>query len=631
MAVVSDMNPRLRAAWRSTVLACVLMACAHDAQHAGTSSPPTGWIDRDLVGEAVRTEPSELARLAQSGAKGRLVRLDRLLDLVDAARFSGDMDARETLWEALGGHQTGRGLEATREAWLRLLHEALALEDAGSLDDDARAFLADAIQILSVDLEIPTTADALQIRTLAYRGLAERGHPRVADNARWRLYDHVFGSLSGAVEAPPERRMEVAVHALHAEQDSIEAYLADAAPHAQPPWPSSAKLWSLLEYQRDRLAASPRWANVLRERAQTERELQDTLMTVLPARRSDNWPLRPLPAGSGRRESLAPVLLVERDKATVDAGRPQGRTIPTTEVDELARSIQGTLTQDGRGILLFVAGPMLPSPDLSAVLAAAAAGNVARLELAVREPRVPSSAGHVVTALPVEVSRTSDLGPGARAIREARIRVHVTGRGPLFAIDQAWLTSPPEDLRELEGLLKRLDRAFPRERVVALTVANDVLYEQLLDVVLELSRGPAPHYEAVGWLADGAPPPKQGSAANDRVLEVRASLYVDEPHPTIEQPFPLSEGDQKRLEKLAQELSRCLPELETKLPAPGRVKVSLSFDEGRLAKIEPQRLRRIPKSRLEALRECVRDEAHGFRLREHRDSIEIHVVLGEPG
>jgi hypothetical protein len=547
MAVVSDMSPYRRVACRATLLGCVLLACAHDASRGKGSSAPTGWIDSDLLGEAVRNEPQSLARLARSGAKGRLVRLDRLLDLVDAARFSGDKDARETLWDALGGHQTGRGQQATREAWLRLLEEALALEDARDLDDDEQAFLADIIQILSVDLELPTTADALQIRTLAYRDLAERGHQRVADNARWRLYDHVFGSLSSAAEAQPERRMDVAVHAMHAGQDSIEAYLGDSAPHAQPPWPSSAKLWSLLEAQREPLAASPRWVDVLSGRAQAERELQDTLMTVLPARRAETWPLREVPAGTGRRESLAPVLLVQRDKATVDAGRPQGRTVATAPADELTRSLRATLTQDGRGIVLLVAGPMLPSPDLSAALAAAAAANVARIELAVREPRVPSDAGHVVTALPVEVSRASDLGAGAKAIREARIRVHLTGRGPLFAVDERWLTSRPETPRELEAVLDRLDRAFPRERVVALSVADDVLYQQLLDVVLALSRGPSPHYEAVGWLPGQAAPAKQASRANDKVLRVRAALYVDTPRPAIEQPFPLREGDQKRL------------------------------------------------------------------------------------
>jgi hypothetical protein len=384
----------------------------------------------------------------------------------------------------------------------------------------------------------------------------------------------------------------------------------------------------LLEEQRDKLAPSPRWATVLDSRAQAERELQDTLMTVLPARRAETWPLRAVPAGSARHESLAPVLLVTRDKAVVDAGRPQGRTVATADKDELARAIQASLTQDGRGILLLVAEAMLPSPDLSAVLEAAAAAKVARLELAVREPRVPAEAGHVVTALPLEVSHLSDLGAGAKAIREARIRVHVTGRGPLVALDERWLSWRLEGPRDLEALLDRVDRAFPRERVVALTVADDVLYEQLLDVVLALSHGPTPHYEAVGWLPDLALPPKPGTRANDRVLQTRAALYVDDPTASIEQPFPLREGDQKRLENLARRLAYCLPELETKLPAPGRVKVSLSFEEGRLAKIEPDKLRRVPSPRLDALAQCVRDEAHGFRLREHRDRVEVSVLLG---
>src|SRR5690606_24776971 len=102
-------------------------------------------------------EIETLAALATGDPQARAVRLDRLLDLFDAARFGQDEDARETLWGGLGGHATGVGEQASREATERLLQEALALEDAArsAADDPTGAFAADAIMLLSADLQPP--------------------------------------------------------------------------------------------------------------------------------------------------------------------------------------------------------------------------------------------------------------------------------------------------------------------------------------------------------------------------------------------------------------------------------------------------------------------------------------------
>ena len=145
--------------------------------------------------------------------------------------------------------------------------------------------------MLSADLQPPPSADDLSIRTLVHRTLAEQGHPRIVDNARWRLYDHARGTLQGAVEQPPEQRLPVAVQALYVERDSVEDLLADTAPHAHPPWPTTEALWGLVQAQAGSLRAVPRWTAVIERREPDDQALHETLRASLPAARRDDWPL----------------------------------------------------------------------------------------------------------------------------------------------------------------------------------------------------------------------------------------------------------------------------------------------------------------------------------------------------
>jgi hypothetical protein len=233
----------------------------------------------------------------------------------------------------------------------------------------------------------------------------------------------------------------------------------------------------------------------------------------------------------------------------------------------------------------------------------------------------------VVTVLPLEVVRSDDLGPGATALREARVRVHLTGRGPRILLDGRELRARPERPAELAHLLDRVARGFPRERVVGLTLGRDVLYQQLLELVRTLVGGPTRRYSAVSWLVDETHTATATGAA-DATLAVREALFVERPVADLVQPFPLRERDQARLESLAKAMSRCLPELEARLPRTIRVEVTLTFEEGRLSRIEPARPAGLRRAHVDALRGCVHDIAHGFRLREHRDTISVTVRLG---
>ncbi len=337
-----------------------------------------------------------------------------------------------------------------------------------------------------------------------------------------------------------------------------------------------------------------------------------------------------MPAGTGRKDSLAPIVLATEKELTIDLGRPQARTAERTD-PAIKRALEAALARDGRGAVLLVAPPMLPSPAVNALMRGLLDARVARVEAAVREPRVAEGTGDIIAALPFDVVRPNDQGPAAAAIAKSRLRVHLTGRGPRLAIDGGWLDllASPTDL---EGRLARLDHAYPRGHMITLTLGDDVLYQQLQDLLRALVGGPQRRYEVVAWTPGAAPPPEpladKAVAAERRRLDVRADLFQRTASAGLVQTTPLPDGDQKRLEALSRQLPRCLPELETPLKAGEAVDVELRFEEGRLAGVAPRPPKtKVPAARLAALRACVEDEARGFRLREHADPVVLAVRL----
>jgi hypothetical protein len=209
--------------------------------------------------------------------------------------------------------------------------------------------------------------------------------------------------------------------------------------------------------------------------------------------------------------------------------------------------------------------------------------------------------------------------------------MHLSGRGARLAADGKWLDLRP-GAPELEAQLALLRRAYPREHMITIGLADDVLYQQLVDLLRALIGGPQRRFEVAAWRpAAAAPPPEpaaKATAAEERRLQRRAELGGDTARAALQQPFPLAAGDQPRLEALARQLLRCLPELETPLAPGERVLVALRFDEGRLAEVTAQKPRtRVPAERLAALQTCAEAETRGFRLREHRDAIRSEVVL----
>jgi len=603
-------------------MACMLPACR---QRPATTTPDDGrepvvWYSGDAI--AARPIPG-------TGRAARVARLDVLFDLLDAARFADDPEVREQLWIGLGGTARGSGPEATRDAGTRLLTEAIAL-DGDDLDEDSRSFVGGVITLLTADLGLVGAADDLAIRTAAYRDVAGTGHPRAADNARWRLYDHVRGCLQGAISAPQERRVDIALHGLYAREDSLAAWLDDRAVHAQAPLPAPGALWALLVDARASLATDPRWTGVVARRAATDTKLELAARTALPAPRDPSWPLPRMPQGTGRRDSLGPIVRIDDRLVTVDLGRPQVREVEPG-APELARVLAGALALDGRGLVLLVAAPMLPSPALNALMRGLLAARVARVELAIREPRVPADSGEVILQLPLEVLHEADQGPSSSALRTARLHMHLSGRGARLAADGKWLELRP-GAAELEAQLAVLRRAYPREHMITVGLSDDVLYQQLVDLVRALIGGPQRRFEVVAWRpAAGAPPPEPAAkavAAEERRLQGRAELGAETARAALQQPFPLAAGDQPRLEALARQLLRCLPELETPLAVGERVLVTLRFDQGRLAEVTAQKPRtKVPADRLAALQTCAEAETRGFRLREHRDAIRSEVVL----
>jgi hypothetical protein len=632
-------TPRHPAPVRAALLAALLMTgCAGRSRGSDASELlAAGWIDSDPMGAATEADPERLAALADAGLRGRILRLDRLLDLYDAARFADDRQARESLWLALGGHASTRGIEASREAVLRLLDEAYAIEDLATrtdppdLSEPELRFVADAIMLLSTDMFLPDTAEALITATLAYRVLAEEGHPRIADNAHWRLYDHVRGVLEGAVEMTPAVRADVVVHALYVEREDISAWLDDLAPHARPPLPSPSELWALLEQHRDALAPIDRWQPVLATRVEREANLQETVMALLPRPRDTSWRLVELARGTAASESLAPAVVLEPGRAQIES-----RAFEPAAIESAA--LEGLLARDGRGILLLASAPDVPAPEYAATLRALAQARTTTIELAVHEPALPPSEseapGKVVVALPLYVALPDDAGAGARALRDSRIHVQLTGRGPRFRVDGRWLGASPTLPSDLVAFVDKLRRAYPRQHALSLSLGDDVQHQQLVDLLAALSGGRSPAFVAVGWLPDAAIEREPVTdPLGERTLAARVELGSDAIAIVMpELPAGVPEQDWARVRTASESLRACIPELEVALPKSG-LGVQLDFLDHELADLVARGVasgRKLGTASLERFESCANDRLAGFRLREHEAALQVELLV-RPG
>ncbi|PRQ07278.1 hypothetical protein [Enhygromyxa salina] len=595
-----------------------------------------GWIDASTVGPTASEDPERLAVLADAGLRGRLLRLDRLLDLYDGARFAGDQQARESLWLSLGGYASTRGIEASREVVIRLLDEAYALEDlaaaaaSGSLSEDEQRFVADAIMLLSADMFLPDSAESLITQTLAYRVLTQTGHPRIADNAHWRLYDHVRGVLEGALELEPELRADVIVHALYAEQEDLSAWLDDLGPHARPPLPSPSELWSLLERHRAALEQVPRWQAVVAARAPREAELRDTVMALLPRPRDPGWVLSQVPRGTGQAESLAPVVLLEPGSLRLEPTSTTPRELdPRALEDAASAAIEALLVRDGRGTILLASAPDVPAPEYAATLAALVSARTSVIELAVHEAALRDAQPPVVVALPLYIAGPEDLGAGARALRDSRIHVQLSGRGPRVRVDGRWLSAKPTLPSDLLRLVAELHRAYPREHTVSLSLATNVQHQQLVDLLAAVSGGLTPAFLAVGWVPGAAlVGDPVGDPAGDRALAARLQLGPDSlafARAVTRGPQPAAD-EWARFERTSDSIIACVTELEAPLPKRG-VTLALSFDEHKLVELNASGAK-LGRAQLDAYEACAKERLAGFRLRVPGEpftaSLEVH-------
>jgi hypothetical protein len=612
----------------AAVSSLALGACTQSRRANAPIAPPT-WIDAPLMfSGGGADERARLADLAAdpTDAGARLARFDRLIDLFDAARFSGADGTREALWSGLPESTEQRGVTATRTATQSLLDQAYALErDLGDrLGDDALEFLNDAIMLLAVDANPPYDDDSLSTQALAHITLLESGHPRIQDNARWRVYDHVRDVLDSALEASPHDRVRIAPYALLAEQDSIQPWLDWVGPHARPAFPSPQTFVDLLAAQREALALESRWAAVVASREAEDAVLSEGVLAGFPQPRQ-GWTLAKFDRGTGRPESFAPVLQVRDGMARLDADAPHEQRFFLTN-PELVSAIGKATARDGRQTLLFVAEPMSPAPDLRMGMKAAAAAGVRMLELAIAEPTLDAAAGdEVVVALPLYVVGEGDPGAGAEALRSSRIRLHIAGRGPRVAIDDTWLPDQPGSAEELRTLLKRVKRAYPRQRALAVGLGGDAQPQQVFDALAVVVGGPTPLFDGAGWLVGQPREPDPGSiAANERVTTRVALAGLP---PSISEGLELSRDDQARFEVLAGSFSACVPELEA---APGgSLSLELRFEAGVLARVEIQHAD-AKRASLDAVADCARRRARDFRLREREDALDARVVFELP-
>lgn len=588
------------------------------------------WPDAEIG--ALAREPLEA--VASDDAAARVRRLDRLMDLFDRARFASDAAARAQLWRGLGQISGGSapdpsdagstGPVATREAAARLLAEATAIEDrfGAKLPAEAAEFLADAIMLLSVDVNAPHDAESLEIQTLAFRSLLDVGHPRVVDNARWRLYDHLRAVLVAAAGAPAPRRLEIGVHAMLLAHEELTPWLGDAAVHVRAALPPAQAITKLGDELLAAIDADARWSETVDGLLSAHVDATQAFAQVWPADRSEVEGLARM-RGSGRAERYAPVVRVDEDQIHVGVGQP-GTSSHRRGDGRLPAVLSSVAARDGQSTLLVSASASTNAPATFDLLQACAKSAVGWLEFAVSEPRIEGE-GTVITQAPLRVVRTGDRGPEARALRQARVLVRLGGRGAVTFADEDRVDVGALPLNQLAVRIEQLRIAFPREGAVRIELQPDLQYEQLVDGLLALL-GPAdePHYKIVAWWADApvtvdADPGAPATPGQLR-LDARLALAKTKAAWRVDKPFTFKAQDERAFVALLAALEACRLESEA---APGsELRFDLSFEAGAVTKA----VATAGGDRQDAVQACLEEETQAFRLRSHQDRFDVVIA-----
>ena len=634
--------PSLR--WGGIALCAALLsapACSVGGKRAVNSPEgvqgPLPWNARELgaiPGAGALPAPNSLAE--------ELVRLDLLLDLFDAARFGPDAAAAELLWTQLELTAPAHGAGATRRAITAMLDRALSIETAaeGRLDENSSHFLSSAIQLLNVDANLPHDAETLELQLLALRDLSTAGHPRVADNARWRLYDHVRDALSAAPTMSGARRMDVGLHALLAQEESLGPWLGDGGPHDLALRPGAEQLVALAKNQLEALEQRPEWKSLARQRGSRDEALFAAFAAAWPDPPRARLPR--LAAGSGRAESGLPRLLITaRGLSWTTDGKVHPFGFSDTDTREGLRKFA-----DAGGMSLFVdADETLPAPDLAAALRATANTGVQVLELGIRESRarVDDARGElsdeVWTQLPLRIVGANDHGPETQAFREGRLELEISGRGAWLWADGLLTHEQALSGEALSGALEALKRAYPKEAGLRVRLHPDLRYPQLLDaLVAALGRAdaaPGTHFRALAWLPDQGLPVHEGAQPERGAQLLAARLWQTQQQWELEvvQPFPMRPEDQGRADAMAQRAKSCWVELglgEKHRDKLGAVELTVQLAEGgvlehdfafrflgatRGPKLDPVAEKRT--------HECLKAETQRLRLPSHRDAFEM--------
>src|SRR5690606_29732334 len=334
-------------------------------------------------------------------------------------------------------------------------------------------------------------------------------------------------------------------------------------------------------------------------------ELRETVVEALPRPRDPAWVLPKLPQGTGRRESLAPMVLLADGKRIIEptSSSPHEQEARGITKEHVA-ALEAALLRDGRGTVLLAADPQTPSTEFWLGLITLMNARVTTIELAVHEPRLDGE-GSVLVALPLHVVYEDDLGPGARALREARIEILLTGRGPKFRVDGRWLSASPALPTDVQRLLADLRRAYPRERVVNLELGEDVQPQQLVDLLATLTGGPSPLFFAAGIVVVTGEPERGEDQAADRALAARLALVDANPISAVQPGAILTEDDRARVDQAAASLRECGPELEAPLPRQG-LTLALEFADGKLERISASG-RKLPAEGRERFETCARE------------------------
>jgi hypothetical protein len=597
------------------VIACLAPAATGCHTGTGSQSPhdvgmaeesADDFNSHDVLISQAEPEYKSLPPAASADPHQRARRLDRLVDLFDAARFAAHLPAREVLWLAVGPRpKNDRGAAATKLAASRLIQEGWALDAMPTAKADDRRFVADLLHLLSLDAQPPTTVDELATQSLALAELDRSIHPRLADNLAWRRLDLILAIANAA------QRDANGEHAQGFLRAGVYTRLELADRLAQGTAPASWLLRpEILLSDYERLAASlekdGRWQTLVAGRRQRDFDQLRHALQNLPSPRDENVELPFINGAVTTLETLGPLVRID-----ANGHAHLNRDDLGAELQSWSATLDNKLAELKPHSVTLALASSTPSPAFSTLRSILRKHPQIAVDWAVRTERsgtLPPQVFAPLAAFRITIGDTQTSPP--------RVAIRLGGSSSYAIFERGSSDAMPSTTSNLHALAQSIEDGFPDEARIGIHFAQDATVEQALQLIGALrSSAPTAKKREIIVLEDATAELEPPDPKATLLVARRAWRGPLSGPPNVSLAQSLTDVDIDRLTQASTQIALCLPELE-KVKKLKSMNVNFTWLDDELVSTEVRTVPKIHKDAARRLEICAYARLRPFRLQD---------------